>query len=88
MVAGLGDDGTAPGVPDHENRAFLHIYDPVGGHDIIGEGAQGVLNSDSTQSSLREEGNYLGPARAIREGSVHKDDGSNCHDAAPFLRFE
>jgi hypothetical protein len=54
-------------------------------HNIIGEGAQGVLNRESFQPSLGKERNDLGPARAIRESSVHKHDSSNCHDATPFF---
>ena len=56
--------------------------------DIIGEGTQGVLNSESFQSSFRKERDYLGPARAIRESSVYKHDGTNCHDTSPFAQLE
>jgi len=88
MIAGLGDDGASPGMADHENGAFLHVDDPVGGRDIIGEETQGVLNSESFQSSFRKERDYLGPARAIRESSVYKHDGTNCHDTSPFAQLE
>jgi hypothetical protein len=64
---------------DHENRALLHVDDAVGGNDVVGEGAQGILNGESLQTPLRQERNDLGPARAIRKSSVHKHDGSDCH---------
>ncbi len=37
MVAGLGDDGPAPGMSNHENRTVLHVYNPMRGRNIVGQ---------------------------------------------------
>ena len=85
MVAGFGNDRTAPGMADQEKRAFLHADDPMSSRHIIRQRTERILNSDRLQPALRERRNDLCPARAVGKSAMHENDGSDCQDCYSFV---
>jgi hypothetical protein len=85
MVAGLGDDGPAPGMADQENRALLHVDHAMGGRYVVAQRAEGILDGDCFQPTLGEQGDDLRPAGAVGERAMHENDRLDCHDASPRI---
>jgi hypothetical protein len=85
MVACFRDDGAAPRMTHQEDRALLHLDDPVDCFHIVAERAKRVLNGDCLQTFLGQVWNDLRPARSIGKCTVDKNDRTDCHVAIPFV---
>ena len=74
VISGLGDDGTAPGVPHENDRAILYGDDSTRRVYIVRQRRERILNGDDVKAPLFKDWNDLGPTGAVREGPVDEDN--------------
>ncbi len=71
---GVGDDGAAVGVADHDDRPGDGVQEVADERGVISEAEQRVRRHVDGVSVALEPADDRVPARAVRPGSVHQHD--------------